>query len=495
MMAIPAFEGVMGPSLFDMAAPKHRHRTVENGLNSMLNKQPPALSATMKKRTRLLRMWSTKTYTVLLKSCFLIYTVTPEEPALPDHSPKVRVVDLRGAVLVELETESRGFPFQVRRPDGKTSSFLADSEKTRSNWLFQMKVCQTSISSESFTPLALLGKGHFGKVLLARGPLSDAAMFALKEVQVSNVKQLRMVENERSIMQMAAGSPFVIQLLAGFRNRNVLTFVMEYAAGGDLFSLMRTQPEKRLSEENAAFYLAEVLLGLEHLHSFAIVHRDIKPENILLDGDGHAKLADFGLSKRLANTKGRTFTFCGTDCYISPEMIHGDWGHGLPVDFWQLGCLLFELVNGKPAFNCGKNRAQATHDKIMNLDYKFDIPASEACRSLASGLLRKDFWERLGVAGCGVDDLKAHSFFSGLAWESIAQQRHQPPVVPATVEHQLAVSPLRFCQGSAKSSVEAHEMRGFEFLKAETHVSFQGAKGPEAITAERSCFFSFDLER
>ncbi len=461
-------------------------------MSSMLRKQPPCLSSTMRKRTRVFvkSWWSSKTYSLQIKSCFLLYTATATEATRVDFVPKVRIVDLRGATVVELKEESRGYPFQVTRADGKTCAFLAESEKTRANWLFQMKVCAFSPTG-CFTPLALLGEGHFGKVLLASiGPPAGTTKVALKEVRVTNSSDLRMVENERSIMQMASGSPFITQLLACYRQHNVLTFVLEFAPGGDLFSLMRTQPGKRLAEETAAFYTAETLLGLLHLHSFAIVHRDIKPENVLIDAEGHVKLADFGLSKQLPNKKARTYTFCGTDCYISPEMIHGDWGHGLAVDFWQLGCLLFELVSGQPAFHCGKNRTQATHDKIMNLDYQFEDSVSSTCKSVASGLLKKNGWERLGVAEGGIEELKSHAFFAQLDWGALEQQRvDPPPLIPVERSVGSTEQPPKLCQGTVKFKVDTTEMRGFEYMKPAAFMLFQegGTSGTIDQAPEKSC--------
>jgi len=481
-----AFEGmaIVGPSLFDLAPQKKRRPSLE--LTSVLKKQPACLSGMMRKRTRLLRRWSTKMYCCQIKSCFLIYTAMLEETSPHDDIPKTRMIDLRGASVVELEVESRGFPFQVTSADGKSDAvFLVNSEKGRGKWAFQLKVSGTVVRGDAYSPVAVLGKGHFGKVLLARaGAEKPSCTHALKEVHVANVKQLRMVENERSIMQLIVGSPFVIQLLACYRTQNTLTFVMEHAAGGDLFSLMRSQSDKRFTENQAAFFIGETLLGILHLHSLSVAHRDIKPENILLDSEGHVKLADFGLSKRLSNPKARTFTFCGTDCYISPEMINGDWGHGLPVDFWQLGCLMFELVNGKPAFNCGRNHSQATHDKIMKLDYQFEIPVSDACKSLASGLLKKDFWERLGVEG--VCELKSHAFFSGMNWEAMEQQLIDPPLRPVQEKFEHAVPPLRFSQGTNKSSVNASDLVGFEFTSPALYAATAKVPGIFETTTEKN---------
>jgi len=205
--------------------------------------------------------------------------------------------------------------------------------------------------------------------------------------------------------------------------------------------------------------------------------------------EGHVKLADFGLSKRLANRKARTFTFCGTDCYISPEMIHGDWGHGLPVDFWQLGCFLFELVNGKPAFNCGRNNSEATHDKIMRLDYQFEVEVSAACTSLVSSLLKKDFWERL--VG-NTKDLQSHSFFSTLDWEKLEQQRVDPPVAPTKTKHEPHQGlPLRLGQGPTKTNLGASSFVGFNYMSRTMYATTMKELEATTVPLEKSCFSLF----
>jgi len=498
-MALPAFDGAMatvaGPSLFDISPMwKRKENHAPTELNEMMKKQPPSVSVVVRKRSRFLQTWSTKTYSFQIKSNFLVYTPISEDVP-PPPCPKTRVIDLRGATVTELVADSRGWPFRITAADGGRSVvFLASSEKARTRCIFQIRVAGHVIDATAFSPVAILGKGHFGRVLLAerRNVIPDMAprSYALKEVSVCNSKQLRMIENERSIMQTAAGSPFIVQLMACYRTQNVLTFVMEHAGGGDLFTLMRNQPNQRFDETRAAFYVAEVLLGVLHLHSFSIVHRDIKPENVLLDHEGHVKLADFGLSKRLANRKARTFTFCGTDCYISPEMINGDWGHGLPVDFWQLGCLLFELVNGKPAFNCGRNRSEATHDKIMRLDYQFEDTVSADCSSLVSSLLKKDFWERLGVSNA--QDLRSHSFFSTLDWEKLEQQRVEPPVVPKETKqapHQGL--PLKLGQGRTKTNLSATSFDGFEYVSGTMYVTTTNVLDASPVSPEKSCFSLF----
>ena len=122
---------------------------------------------------------------------------------------------------------------------------------------------------------------------------------------------------------------------------------MDLCAGGELYYLLHLKG--RLNEQAAKFYFAEILLGLEHIHKKGIVYRDLKPENVLLDIDGHIKLADFGLSKVLPSHASVTNSFCGSPEYMSPEMLNGT-GHGFSIDYYSLGAILFEMLTGLPPF-------------------------------------------------------------------------------------------------------------------------------------------------
>ena len=120
---------------------------------------------------------------------------------------------------------------------------------------------------------------------------------------------------------------------------------MDLCAGGELFYLLHQTGS--LSEEAAKFYFAEILLGLEYMHKLGIIYRDMKPENVLIDIDGHIKLADFGLSKQDMGGDALANSFCGSPEYMSPEMLQGH-GHSLPVDYYSLGAILFEMITGLP---------------------------------------------------------------------------------------------------------------------------------------------------
>ena len=122
---------------------------------------------------------------------------------------------------------------------------------------------------------------------------------------------------------------------------------MDLCAGGELFYLLHQRG--RMTAKQAKFYFAEILLGLEYIHSKGIVYRDLKPENVLIDIDGHIKLADFGLSKVLPSQDALTNSFCGSPEYMSPEMLLG-FGHGFAVDYYSLGAILFEMLTGLPPF-------------------------------------------------------------------------------------------------------------------------------------------------
>jgi len=118
---------------------------------------------------------------------------------------------------------------------------------------------------------------------------------------------------------------------------------MEFCPGGELFYHLHRVG--RLTEQQAKFYFAEVVLGLEYIHSRNIIYGDLKPENILIDIDGHIRLADFGLSKEDITPNILTYSFCGSPEYMSPEMLLLQ-GYSLPVDLYALGALLFEMITG-----------------------------------------------------------------------------------------------------------------------------------------------------
>ena len=196
------------------------------------------------------------------------------------------------------------------------------------------KYASTLINMRSFKIERVLGKGAFGKVLLVT-KTDSKEMFAMKVINKAKLKSYKQKVHaiaERKILERVR-SPFIVTLHFAFQTASKLYLVMDYMRGGELFYHLRHLG--RFSEDRARFYTAEVLLAFDALHSKKIIYRDLKPENVLLDEDGHLKLADFNLSKLTEGQLMRTFTFCGTPEYISPEVLRGE-PQSKAVDFWSL---------------------------------------------------------------------------------------------------------------------------------------------------------------
>jgi serine/threonine protein kinase len=188
-------------------------------------------------------------------------------------------------------------------------------------------------------------------------------MKVLSKREIVAKKEVAHTIGERKILQRSLECPFLVGLKFSFQTEKELYFVTDYKCGGELF--WHLQKEGRFSEDRARFYIAELVLALEHLHKYDIVYRyvplcpvsgaywrgsDLKPENILLDATGHVALCDFGLSKPDLSNNELTNTFCGTTEYLAPEVLLDEKGYGKFVDFWSLGVLLFEMCCGWSPF-------------------------------------------------------------------------------------------------------------------------------------------------
>lgn len=196
------------------------------------------------------------------------------------------------------------------------------------------KYASSLINMKSFKIERVLGKGAFGKVLLV-SKTDSQQLFAMKVISKAKLKSHKQKVHaiaERKILERVR-SPFVVTLHFAFQTASKLYLVVDFMSGGELFLHLRKAG--KFSEEVAKFYAAEVLLAYDALHSRRIIYRDLKPENVLLDEDGHIKLADFNLSKLAEGQVMRTFTFCGTPEYISPEVLRGE-AQTKAVDFWSL---------------------------------------------------------------------------------------------------------------------------------------------------------------
>ncbi|KAK1972728.1 kinase-like protein [Colletotrichum sublineola] len=283
---------------------------------------------------------------------------------------------------------------------------------------------------EDFQILKLIGKGTFGQVYQVRKKDTGRiyAMKVLSKKVIVQKKEVAHTVGERNILVRTAmsDSPFIVGLKFSFQTPSDLYLVTDYMSGGELF--WHLQKEGRFDERRAKFYIAELILAIQHLHNNDIVYRDLKPENILLDANGHIALCDFGLSKANLTKNDTTNTFCGTTEYLAPEVLLDESGYTKMVDFWSLGVLVFEMCCGWSPFY-----AEDTQQMYKNIAFgKVRFPRdtlSQEGRNFVKGLLNRNPKHRLGATD-DAEELKRHPFFADIDWDLLAKKLITPPFKP-----------------------------------------------------------------
>ncbi|XP_055499465.1 ribosomal protein S6 kinase alpha-6 isoform X2 [Leucoraja erinacea] len=321
-----------------------------------------------------------------------------------------------------------------------------------------------------FELLKVLGQGSFGKVFLVRkmvGPDAEQ-LYAMKVLKKATLKVRDRVRTkmERDIL-VEVNHPFIVKLHYAFQTEGKLYLILDFLRGGDVFT--RLSKEVMFTEEDVKFYLAELALALDHLHSLGIVYRDLKPENILLDEGGHIKLTDFGLSKESVDQEKKAYSFCGTVEYMAPEVVNRR-GHTQSADWWSFGVLMFEMLTGTLPFQ-GKDR-----NETMNMILKAKLGMPQFLSPEAQGLLRTLFkrnpGNRLGAGPDGVEEIKRHPFFATIDWNKLVRKEIHPPFKPASgkPEDTFCFDP-EFTAKTPKDSpgippsANAHQLfRGFSFV-------------------------------
>ena len=282
-----------------------------------------------------------------------------------------------------------------------------------------------------FELLRVVGQGAFGKVFQVRRKDTGAvyAMKVLKKARILQKDHMSYLQAERTILTSVV-HPFIVTLRHSFQCPTKLYMVMDFVNGGHLFFQLYNQGI--FTEEQARLYTAEIVQAVAHLHSLGFVHRDLKPENVLLDAQGHVKITDFGLSKGDMTDEPSTNSLCGTIEYMAPEIIKGK-GHGKGVDWWSVGILLYEMLNGLPPFrsnNKAKLQKQIAQERVK-------LPThltSDAC-SLLKGLLHKDPTKRLGYGEKGSEDVMKHPFFKPINWRKLEKLEVPPLFIPDVNGH------------------------------------------------------------
>uniref|UniRef100_A0A672JBL3 protein kinase C n=1 Tax=Salarias fasciatus TaxID=181472 RepID=A0A672JBL3_SALFA len=287
---------------------------------------------------------------------------------------------------------------------------------------------QFHFSLQDFKCVAVLGRGHFGKVLLAEYK-STGEMFAIKALKKGDIVARDEVDSlmcEKRIFETvnSVRHPFLVNLFACFQTQEHVCFVMEYAAGGDLMMHIHADV---FSEPRAVFYAACVVLGLQFLHDHKIVYRDLKLDNLLLDTEGYVKIADFGLCKEGMGFRDRTSTFCGTPEFLAPEVLT-ETSYTRAVDWWGLGVLIFEMLVGESPFP--GDDEEEVFDSIVNDEVRYPRFLSTEAISIMRRLLRRSPERRLGAGERDAEEVKKHLFFRSIDWNGLLAKKVKPPFVP-----------------------------------------------------------------
>jgi serine/threonine kinase 38 len=303
-------------------------------------------------------------------------------------------------------------------------------------------------SVENYESIAIIGRGAFGEVHVCRDKTTDeiVAIKKIKKEELSNKNQIIHIKNEQLFMSKVK-SPWIVELKASFQDNDYLYLVMEYVQGGDLMNILIKKDI--LTEEEARFYIAEIILAVESIHKLDCIHRDIKPDNILIDKDGHIKLTDFGLAKisdkiydkiidqnksnhinvEIENgkpTHNKNYSCVGTAYYVAPEVLKKE-GYGPEIDWWSVGVIFYEMLVGYVPF-CSKDTNEACY-KVLYWKKYVSIPSHVRISKEAEDLIFKLInspKNRLGKNGA--KEIKDHPFFYGFNWDNI--QNIKPPFIP-----------------------------------------------------------------
>lgn len=332
-----------------------------------------------------------------------------------------------------------------------------------------------------FNLIRVIGRGSYAKVILVelKETKRTYAMKVVKKELVNDDEDIDWVQTEKHVFEQASNHPFLVGLHSCFQTPSRLFFVIEYVSGGDLMYHMQRQ--RRLPEDHARFYSAEICCALNFLHERGVIYRDLKLDNVLLDCDGHIKLTDYGMCKEGLRPGDTTSTFCGTPNYIAPEILRGE-DYGTSVDWWALGVLMFEMLAGRSPFDIvgsTDNPDQNTEDYLFQviLEKPIRIPRSLSVKaaSILKGYLNKNPVDRLGChPQTGFADITSHVFFRTINWEQLEARQVTPPYKPRledgmgldNFDPQFTSEPVQLTPDDPKliDTIDQSEFEGFEYI-------------------------------
>eukprot|EP00053_Salpingoeca_punica_P011981 m.106914 g.106914 ORF g.106914 m.106914 type:complete len:716 (-) comp15822_c0_seq2:755-2902(-) len=350
-------------------------------------------------------------------------TLSAGTPARPASAGPAQSAPVEVTVIASPPTQKETHRIAPKPPAAATATSPAAATGSRK----PTAPVIPNVDASCFNYLKVLGEGSFGKVFLAEHKTTDEvfAIKVLKKEVVIEDDDVDCTMVERRILALAGGSPFLTNLYATFQTPDRLFFVMEFVNGGDL--MFHIQRQKRFKPDTAVFYTGEICLGLWYLHKQGVLYRDLKLDNVMLDGDGHIKIADFGMCKENIMNGNTTNTFCGTPDYIAPEILNEE-NYGASVDWWALGVLMYEMLAGQPPFEA--DNEDDLFEAILHDDVLFPVWLSKDSVSILQAFMTKTIARRLGCSSNGEQEIKNHPFFQSIDWVKLEKREIKPPFIP-----------------------------------------------------------------
>ncbi|NP_001411728.1 protein kinase C zeta type isoform e [Mus musculus] len=372
------------------------------------------------------------------KRCHVLVPLTCRrhmDSVMPSQEPPVDDKN-DGVDLPSEETDGIAYISSSRKHD----NIKDDSEDLKPviDGVDGIKISQ-GLGLQDFDLIRVIGRGSYAKVLLVRLKKNDQiyAMKVVKKELVHDDEDIDWVQTEKHVFEQASSNPFLVGLHSCFQTTSRLFLVIEYVNGGDL--MFHMQRQRKLPEEHARFYAAEICIALNFLHERGIIYRDLKLDNVLLDADGHIKLTDYGMCKEGLGPGDTTSTFCGTPNYIAPEILRGE-----------------EYV---------------ILEKPIRIPRFLSVKASHVLK----GFLNKDPKERLGCRPqTGFSDIKSHAFFRSIDWDLLEKKQTLPPFQPQITDDygldnfdtQFTSEPVQLTPDDEDviKRIDQSEFEGFEYI-------------------------------